>query len=585
MNNRQNQLLKHKPSIEKRWLNNYKNKNKKEPSGTLVNYVYLSNKNNMNNIAFSFFGNKITYEEFFENIIKVAKKFKELGVEEGDVIPLIMANTPESAYCFYALNSIGAVACMIDPRLNEYGLMRDLNLTDSELAVSITNACKKLKNIKDKTKLKDIIMLSAVNSARNPLVKGIMNLNDLKSGNKPIKDFINWNKFMKSESKLSLIHSNNYSGKPAAVIFTGGTTGVHKGVLLSNDSINMTVYEHNYLIDNIEVGEKFLDILPTFIAYGLTSLHLSLCFGLETILDPTSDPKLFAKQIIKYQPSIVFGGPIHWEAFSRSKCVQNTNLSFLKFPVSGGEKLPNETTEKINLVLSNGNCQNQIFDGYGASECCGVFSLKFGSKNTPGTVGFPLRYNNMCILDLNTREEKGYNELGEICIAGPSIMNGYFKNQEETEKVFIIDAYGRRWLKTGDLGMINEKGELIITGRLKRIFVCGVNKVYPPEMESLIIKIPGLRKCVVTGVADKVLRTVPKVHIILDDDTKIDKEKIKEQIINIISEKIGIEVLPKYYSFDDEFLYTGSGKIDYIRMTNLDNQELNEKEKILIKER
>ena len=133
--------------------------------------------------------------------------------------------------------------------------------------------------------------------------------------------------------------------------------------------------------------------------------------------------------------------------------------------------------------------------------------------------------------------------------------------------------------------MINEKGELIITGRLKRIFVCGVNKVYPPEMESLIIKIPGIRKCVVTGVADKVLRTVPKVHIILDDDTKIDKEKIKEQIINIISEKIGIEVLPKYYSFDDEFLYTGSGKIDYIRMTNLDNQELNEKEKILIKER
>lgn len=578
-------LLKEKPSIEKRWLNNVVEINKKIPNSSLYDYVYENNKNNMNNIAFQFFDNRITYEEFFEHIDEVACNLKRLGVEDGDVVPLIMANIPESAYCFYALNKIGAVSCMIDPRLNEYGLMRDLNLTESEILISVKNAAKNIKKIQDKTKLKEIIMLSALNSAKNPILKGIMNLNDLRNGNRIYRKFTDWNKFLNNKNNLKLEEKNCYDGKPAAIVFTGGTTGVHKGVLLSNNAINTTVYEHNYLINNVEKGEKFLDILPPFIAYGLTSLHLSLCFGLETILDPTSDPKLFAKKIIDYRPSIVFGGPIHWEAFIQSKKIKNAKLDFLKYPVSGGEKLQNETLNKINEVLKRKKCSTEILDGYGASEMCGVFSLKFGSKNSKGTVGFPLRFNNMCILDLETKEEKGYNESGEICISGPSVMNGYYKNEEENNRVFITDAYGRRWLKTGDLGMINENGELIITGRLKRIFVCGVNKVYPPEMEELIMTIPGVRKCVVTGVNDEKLRTVPKVHMILENNYLNKTEEIEQKIINLISEKICREVLPKYYSYDDEFLYTGSGKIDYVRMANIDNEIVKKNSKILVKKR
>lgn len=573
-----------KPSVEKRWLNNVKDEGVKKIDKTLFECAYFNNIKNMNNIVFSFFGTDITYEEFFENVYKISRKFKQLGVNEGDVVPLIMANTPESAYCFYALNSIGAVACMIDPRLNEYGLMRDLNLVDNDIVVGITNTCRILRKIKDKTKLKEIIMLSAMNSAKSPIIRGFTNFSDFIKGNRVPKNFVNWNKFMADEGEAPFSQPQNFQNKPAAIVFTGGTTGVHKGVILSNEAINTTVYAHSYLIDGIEPGEKFLDILPPFIAYGLTSLHLSLYFGMQTILDPVSNPKMFAKEIAKYRPSIVFGGPIHWEAFASSSKAKKMKLDFLKFPVSGGEELPIQTADKVNKILRNGGCETELLNGYGATECCGVFSLKFGAKNTKGTVGFPLRFNNMCILDLKTKEEKDYNEVGEVCISGPSIMNEYYKNDTETEEVFITDAYGRRWLETGDLGKINEKGELVIIGRLKRVFVCGVNKVYPSEMERLIMSIEGIRKCVVTGVNDEVLRIVPKVHVLLDKAYFGKENYIKNQIKKLISERLGDEVLPKYYSFNQEFLYTGSGKIDYVRMADKDN-ELLDNQKILLKKK
>lgn len=567
--------LKGKPSVEQRWLSSMKESVDKEiPRGNLYNYLYNSNINNFNGKAFQFYGKTITYDEFLDNIDKCVNIFKSMGVEENDVVPLAMATIPEAAYCFYALNKMGAISCMIDPRLNEYGLKRDINIADSKTLVSITNACKKIKNIESQTRLENILMLSAVSSAGNNALKKIVGFNDFIKGNTIPRRYINFTKLLENQ-KYTLQQNEGYNNKPATIIFTGGTTGTHKGVLLSNEAINTTVYEHHFIIDNLEKGEKFLDILPPFIAYGLTSMHLALCFGLETIMDPVPTPSTFANQMEKYKPAVAFGGPIHWEAFARN--VNNVDLSNLKFAVSGGEKLPLATEELVNEAFMKCNSEAKLIDGYGATEHCGVIGLKFGDKNSKGTVGYPLRYNKMCILDPETLEEKNYNEKGEIFIYGPSMMEGYYKNEEETKKVIIKDAYGRTWFKTGDIGSINEKGELIVSGRSKRIFVCGVNKIYPPELEEIIMQIKGIRKCVVTGVDDKELRTVPKVHIILDSPYVGDEDRIKSEIESSIKEKIDESAVPKYYSFDEDFLYTASGKIDYVGMTKQDNEELNQK--------
>lgn len=574
------------PSFEKRWLKDMpsdKEISTIKPTGNLYNYLYECNKNNMNNIAISVPSLKIinnneldsiTYEELFENIDKCVSVFKNIGIEKGDIVPLVMLNIPEASYCLYALNKIGAISCFIDPRMNEFCLKRDIDSVDSKVLLSITYACKKIKNITFKNNLIKVLMLSTMASSSNTLLKKVLGFQEKITGNSIPKRYMNFSELLDNEEKVLQSNDGLYETS-ASIVFTGGTTGTHKGVVLSNKALNTTVFEHNYLIDNISKGEKFLDILPPFIAYGLTSLHLSLCFGLETILDPVPIPNLFAKKIEKYKPSVAFGGPIHWEHFAMM--TKAKDLSFLKYPVSGGEKLPESTAKKINEILSLKNA-NEILDGYGATETCGVFSIKM-PKNTPNTVGYPLRYNDVCIVDSDTIDEKDYNQSGEILISGPSIMERYYQKEEENDKVFITDKYGRKWFRTGDMGMINEKGELIITGRLKRIFVCGVTKVYPPELEEIIMEIEGIKKCVVTGVNDEKLRTVPKVHLIKEEHGSYSNQEIETIINEQIKERVGEEAVPKYYSFDNDFLYTPSGKVDFTAMTKNDNQ------KILIKKR
>ena len=569
------------PSFEKRWLKDMpsdKEISTIKPTGNLYNYLYECNKNNMNNIAISVPSLKIinnneldfiTYEELFENIDKCVSVFKNIGIEKGDIVPLVMLNIPEASYCLYALNKIGAISCFIDPRMNEFCLKRDIDSVDSKVLLSITYACKKIKNITFKNNLIKVLMLSTMASSSNTLLKKVLGFQEKITGNSIPKRYINFSELLDNEEKV-LQSNDGLDETSASIVFTGGTTGTHKGVVLSNKSLNTTVFEHNYLIDNISKGEKFLDILPPFIAYGLTSLHLSLCFGLETILDPVPIPNLFAKKIEKYKPSVAFGGPIHWEHFAMM--TKAKDLSFLKYPVSGGEKLPESTAKKINEILSLKNA-NEILDGYGATETCGVFSIKM-PKNTPNTVGYPLRYNDVCIVDSDTIEEKDYNQSGEILISGPSIMERYYQKDEENDKVFITDKYGRKWFRTGDMGMIKEKGELIITGRLKRIFVCGVTKIYPPELEEIIMEIEGIKKCVVTGVNDEKLRTVPKVHLIKEEHCSYSNQEIETIINEQIKERVGEEAVPKYYSFDNDFLYTPSGKVDFTAMTKNDNQKI-----------
>lgn len=561
------------PSAEKKWVDTskdhlYSNLN---PNMKMVDLIYEQNKDHMDDIAINFLGERITFEQLFENIDKVVKSLKKCGVSEGDVLPFIVATVPEAAYLLLAANTIGATACMIDPRLNEFRVLNDIGNTDAELLISLRNAAKAIKKVKDATTVNEIVLLSALNSIKNPIIKGLTNISDYIKGDY-IKDAKNWKNFINEGKTEDIVAPKYLENTGAAIVFTGGTTGVHKGVVLSNEAINTTVLEHRYLIDGVERGEKFLDILPPFIAYGLTSLHLSLSYGLETILNPIPDPAKFGQQISNSHAAIAFGGPIHWEAVTQDPNVTKYDFSNLKFPVSGGEKLNVETAKKIDKVLFERGSKSGIYDGYGASECCGVFSLYQPSKNTDGTVGHPLRFNDMKIIDSDSLEELNYNEHGEICISGPSLMIEYLKNPEETEKVFFKDESGKKWLRTGDLGYINKKGELTITGRLKRIFVCGVNKVYPPEMESLIMTFPEVRKCVVTGVADEKLRTVPKVHLILENNA-IDTEDLYQRINNAISEKIAKEVVPKYYQIDEDFLYTGSGKVDYKKMEQIDNLE------------
>lgn len=557
------------PNIDKPHLKKYPEQAIMEnlPEMTMYDYLYQSCKDNMSDIALVFdIGiqqKEITYREFFDNVDKLAYKLKEKGITAGDKVAISFANTPESAYSIYAINKLGAVACLIDPRTKPYGLGRDLKELGVKAYIGISDTYKTLKKIQNEVAIDNIMIVSVLNSLDKSVPKLIYSAKKFLEGNVVLNPQRKWPNINEASAKVKEEDVPQYEKNRLAIIsYTGGTTGVHKGVKLSNDTINATVFSHKYLVENINRGDIFMNILPQFMIYGIFSLHLALCRGLKTYMLVDSSPKTFVDNLIRINPAIVFGGPVHWESLIANPKLFPGCLSNLKAPVSGGEKLSLSKEREINKSLEFAGSQEDIWDGYGASELDGSVTLKKGKRNKEGTVGCLHIYDNAKIVDPNGNELT-YGQVGELLISSPSLMLGYYNNPEEDSKAISVDEDGIKYFKSGDLAKIDSNGDIEITGRRKRLFVCGLNNVYPPEMEELINSIPNIKACTVVNVPDDELREVPKVHLVLAHDTEEEQNKAVSMIEAIISETIGDEVLPHYYEFHEQLKYTPNGKIDF----------------------
>ena len=347
--------------------------------------------------------------------------------------------------------------------------------------------------------------------------------------------------------------------------------------------MNTLVFAHKYLVPNVKRKDKFVNILPQFMIYGLFTMHLGLCLGFEThqMLDPSPDK--FVDYLIKINPAVAFGGPVHWERLIDNPKLKKDSLTNMKTPISGGESLPRVKEEKISLALKNAGSKVPICNGFGASELGGSVTVNYGKDWEAGTVGKLHIFDNAKIIDPVTKEELPYDREGELLISTPALMMGYLNNPEEEKKAISVDEEGIRWFDTGDIASMNRKGNITIKGRSKRLFVCGVDKVYPPEMEEIISKIPNIEKCAVVNVPDEVLREVPKVHAVLKEDTEEARKKATDNIIISISEKVGESVVPKYFEFHDDLIYTSNGKIDFdgLRKKDLEEMSKNNPTKII----
>lgn len=543
------------------------------PSMSMNDYLFETCKNNMDDVAIVFdaFGSQteITYRQLDKNIDKVKKMLQFKGVKKGDKVAVSFANVPESLYTIYALNRIGALACLIDPRSTEFNLEQDLKNLNVKLFIGINDTYSLVKKVADKVNLDNMIFVSTLNSSNNKIVKSLYLFRLIKEHNLVLNKDKNWNKLITKSLPEDAIEK--VSGNDLAMIsFTGGTTGVHKGVMLTNDSINNMVFSHNSLLENLQRGEIFMDILPQFMIYGIFSLHLGLCRGLKTYMVFDASPKNFVNNLKRLNPAIVFGGPIHWETLIDNQELTEGCLSNMKAPVSGGEKLSLAKELEINKSLQKAGSPVEMFNGYGASELGGSVTLKEGSKDMAGTVGRLHVFDDVKIVDPDTYCELTYEQPGKLLIKTPSIMNGYYNRPDEDEKAFYVDEYGNKWFDTGDLALVHRNGDIEITGRIKRLFVCGLCNVYPPAMEELIYTIPEVEKCVVVPVPDEELREVPKVHIVLKEDNEQNRELVIHKIENIIRERINDSVLPKYYEFNKTLKYTLNGKVDFEKIRRED---------------
>lgn len=560
-----------KQSIDKTWLKYYEDYDIKQdiPKMSAYDYMVVNNNSNLDKNALNFYGIKITYEELLKNIDKITRSLISLGVKKGNIVTLAMANTPEMVYLFYALNRIGAISNVIDPRYSADEMKREINKANSKYFITLVDCYDTSRRIIEETNVEKTVYLTALESMPLP----IKVVNKLKNKIKRIdNNSISWNDFIKNGKKIDKDINNMYENDmPVTIVHTGGTTGEPKGVVLTNENFVAMANMHMHGGLDYEKDDKFLNILPPFIAYCLCNgINMPLTLGLEVTIIPQWDVPDFPMILDKYKPNHVLAGPILWDYVTKSDI---RDLSYLKTPVSGGDALNEELEKRINDFFKKKNCKSKVAQGYGMTEVSSAAVFSKQEANKIGSVGIPFIKNNVSIFDPETLLEKDIGEEGEIWISSPTIMKEYYNNNIATEELKITTIDGNNWIRTGDIGKIDLDGNLYIVGRMKRMIVRSGNKIFPANTENIVLKLNEIDNCAIVGIDDDIERKVPVIHIVLKKEIVESKEEIVEKIKKIISDNLPEFNIPVKFVFRESMPLTSINKIDFKK---LEQEELSD---------
>lgn len=566
------------PSIDKPWLKYYSDlaKHSDLPQSTICEYLWDNNKGHLENIALNYFDKKITYKELFENIDRTASAFATLGVQYGDIVTICSVTTPEIIYAIYGLNKIGAVCNIIEPRTNNERILQRIIDTNSKYIIVLDELFIKIANLLKDISYKYVIIIPLFNSMvfHTKILYSLFNRNKKKI--QYSKYVIKWNDFFAiKRNELSMVSYKK--DIPAAIIYTGGTTGISKGTVLSNDSMNAVSHQYKCGFD-YSYGEIFLNTMPPFIAYGLVcGLHMPLSLGLTVAIIPVFSPQKFDKYIIKFKPQYFLGTPSHFETLLSSNKLKNYDLSFIKFAGMGGDHLNIELEKKINSFLYEHHSSSLAVKGYGMTEMSAAACACRSNCNELGSVGIPLVNTIISVFESGTEKELPYNTKGEICISGPGMMLGYYKNREETANIIYTHKDGKKWIHTQDIGYINEDGMVFIVDRIKRMMVVEGHNVWPSVIEQTISMHPDVAECVVIGIDDLFIKNskIPVAFIVTGDYIQKEIREVEREIIALCNEKLPERDMAKKYIFIEQIPLTSVGKVNYLALEKIAEKSQN----------
>lgn len=554
---------------------------------TKYNYMLEQNKDYMDLTALSFGDRRITYEEMHDRIEKYVRLLYSKGVRQGDVIGICAYNTPESVYLLYALDIIGAIVVGYSPFDNKEKTKLDIEMTKPKMVISV-DMC--YKNFKDWEKALNFstILYSPVDSLDDMKIKVGYKLLQLKNGNFKLSKDSNLKSLLKKNySDVDYVKASFEQDGLRDILFTGGSTGVHKGVELSDNGLNSVVEGMNSIFP-AEPGMIHLGNIPFgHMAYGRSILHYALCNNMEYALTIKAMPSDFYDEIVRTHATAAVGGPPHWvslieqqgDKFVPSSRLKAGSLSELHYATSGGEAKKETTENAINEALKFCGSDAKLGDGLGATETWASMMINNGKIHHRGTIGEPISTLDVKLVDPDTGKEVKDGEKGLLYVSGPSVMLGYHNNPEETSKVISYDENGKRWINIGDFLMKTSDGEYKYVGRQKRNFVSGCDNIYPEELESLLLLIPEIREVVVTPISDEMVQYIPRYHISLYD-TNIDYEELEEKINALVMSKLNENWLPgsiAYYDKPLERMQNSKVNISYYKELDqkaLENNEI-----------
>ena len=563
-------FLKKKNKLKRPWTRYYTDRVPAELNYEDISMYELIEKTAQkypNNYAYEYYGKNVTYASFMNKIKEVALALKEMGVNENDKVTICMPNTPEGIISFYAINMIGAVANMIHPLSGEKEIESFLNMSESKYLISIDVAINKIDNILNNTKLERVVVCSVAESL--DLFKS--SLYWLKSGRKikiPKNNvYISWKDFLFFGSDFDGEYRvKKHSKDLALILYSGGTTGSQKGIMLSNLNFNALAMQSHLMCDPSKEGDSVLSILPLFHGFGLgVCIHTPLHIGMKCILVPAFNYKKFPNLIKKYKPNFIAAVPSLYENLIKSDSIGNKELSNLVCVISGGDTLTPDLKRKVDLYLESHGSSAKIRQGYGLTEASGASCLLPTNFYRENAIGIPFPDTYYKIVKIGTHDEAPYGEDGEICIHGPSVMMGYLNNEEETIQVLRKHDDGNVWLHTGDIGWMDETGVVYFRQRLKRIIISSGYNVYPSYIENIINSHPSVLTSTVIGVSHPHKVQVAKAFIVLKDEVKLNEE-VRKSIKRHCEKYIAKYSLPYEYEFRKSLPKTLVGKVAYTKL-------------------
>ncbi|MCL1896156.1 MAG: AMP-binding protein [Clostridiales bacterium] len=535
------------------------------PQGSMFDLISKTARLYPDHIAYSFMGSHTTYKSFVEQVHSVAKAFYAAGIREGQRVTLCLPNVPQTVMCFYALNLIGAVSNMIHPLSSEGEIAFYLRDSESVAAVTLDQFYGKFAAARKEYDLPKLIIAS-IADALSPIKRlGFKLTQGRKIPAIPAgADVIRWSDFhLAGQSYQGQYICPRKGSDAAAILYSGGTTGTTKGILLSNLNFNALAMQTVAMGQCLEPGKAMLCIMPMFHGFGLgICIHAMLYYGCRCILIPRFNAASYAELLRKEKPNYIAGVPTLFEALLRNPDMDGVDLSCLMGVFSGGDSLSVELKKKVDIFLKEHKASVEIREGYGTTESVTASCLTPYNTAREGSIGIPLPDTYFKIVAVGTQRELPYGQEGEICMTGPTLMMGYVNQPEETAQTLQTHEDGQVWLHTGDLGLMDAEGFVYFRQRIKRMIISSGYSIYPSQLENVIDAHESVLMSCVIGVPDPIKVQKVKAFVMLKPGVD-DEAKALDSLWDHCRHHIAKYSLPYEIALRDDLPKTLVGKVAY----------------------
>lgn len=522
-------------------------------------YERILNYNNSDINALYYNNKSISYKQMMINIRKMANFLSLKGIKKGDVVTVVLPNIPVTIYTFYALNALGVIQNIIHPLTSFENIIKSMENTNSKSVILLSTYYKENINTINALDYK-FFFVNPLND--NSFVE--RNIFYLKYPKPKSSNYIYLlDKYIKYEEIGRL--PSTLDDETSIYLHSGGTTGTPKTICLSNESINNLVNKMHEIVGEDTVGKSMLAVLPMFHGFGLgMGVHAPLSNGAASCLMMKFDAKKVVKYINQGKINYIIGVPLLYQKLLKEPGFIKSKLNRLECAFIGGDNVNISLINEFNQLMKENKSNCRMYEGYGLTETVTVCSVNSKNNYKIGSVGMPLKDLEIIVLDENQKRVND-NTVGEVYVSGDTLMNGYL-NDDKSTSLTIANINDKKYIKTGDLGYLDNEGYLFLKGRKKRMYkIHGIN-VYPNEVEKIVSE----NKYVYDSSLEYFSEPSPLLvlFVIKHKNINLSEDLIKEDIINELKKRVLKYSLPKEIIFVDEFPKTNVGKIDHNKFKN-----------------